>query len=89
MNERKIEFHVPDASFAQLERYRIIIHGLIMKGAFNIRNGNVVLSFHEHNLASIKMEYFPWRRERDGPLLPEGVVTDTITLDKRIPSLTT
>lgn len=69
----------------ETERCRKIIHTLFEQGVFNLRRGDVVLSFDERGeLGSIRLDYVRWRRDKPAPAvkLLEQYLVEMAPLDK-------
>ena len=88
-----ITIKLEGVTFEDTERCRKVIHTLFEQGVFNMKRGDVVLSFDERGeLGSIKMDYVKWRRDKVAPdvrLLEQfKVVMEPVnksTIAKRVP----
>ena len=60
-----ITIKLEDVTFQETERCRKVIHQLFEQGVFNMRRGDVVLSFDERGeLGSIKFDFVKWRKDK-------------------------
>ena len=71
MNKGTITIILEDISVQQTERFRRVIHTLFTEGAFNIRNGQVLLHFGDGELKGIDINMIKWRQSKpsDMPLV--------------------
>ena len=82
-----ITIKLEGASFNETERCRSVIHTLFEQGVFNMRRGDVILSFDElGNLGSIKLDFVKWRRDKVLPVVRElyKVVIEPEVLAKKV-----
>lgn len=82
MNKGTIYFTLEGVEQNEIERYRELIHTLILQGAFNVKNGKVTLHYdHEGELQEIEFNIKRWRKNK--PNIPLHFLEKSATISSQ------
>lgn len=83
MNKGTIFFTFENVEHKEIERYRGIIHNLIMQGALNIKNGKVTLNYDsDGELQEIEFNIKRWRKNK--PNIPLHFLDKSAILESEV-----